>query len=502
MGFTVIFDVGTTAVKTFVYDEQLKVVGSHISEYTLITGNNSTIEMPPDAYWLGMVGGVQAIAHQRPNVLHSIEAISITTQGETLIPVDTRGNALCNAIDWLDGRATAEADKLDGIFNADTVYPVTGLGGINAQTPVSKLLNLKNTDPALVKNTYKFLLLEDYLIHKLTGEFVTEKSLMSSTGYFNINDDTLYSEILDYIEVEASKIPIILDCGETVGRLTAEASHAFGITTRPLVVTAAMDQVASAIGAGNIASGIVTETTGTALAIAATLDQPDFSHVSKPTIYRHALANKFLVFPFCLTAGIVLKWFKDEFCQLEQTKHKHDMYNVLSRLASTAPIGSNGLLLFPYFSGILTPYNDSSVKGMFYGITLNTKKPSFVRSIFEGVSYMLRENIELIEDMHLDIGKVLSLGGGAKSDVWTQIKADVLGKDISVLANNETTSLGAAMLCSVGAGMVSDVQEFSDINKPVKKFIADTGNHALYESYYLNYKKMHKVHNLMQDTFL
>lgn len=115
---------------------------------------------------------------------------------------------------------------------------------------------------------------------------------------------------------------------------------------------------------------------------------------------------------------------------------------------------------------------------------------------------MLRENIELIEDMHLDIGKVLSLGGGAKSDVWTQIKADVLGKDISVLANNETTSLGAAMLCSVGAGMVSDVQEFSDINKPVKKFIADTGNHALYESYYLNYKKMHKVHNLMQDTFL
>lgn len=494
MGNILTFDVGTTSIKTCLYDEEFRVLAKHSSEYNLITESGGIVEMNPQAYWQGVCTGTHAILKIHPLAKNSISVITITTQGETLIPVDSAGEALCNAIVWLDGRSSQEALHLGKVFSPDKYYPITGLGQVDEAAPISKILNLKNNRPDIYKNTYKFMLLEDYLIFRLTGEFVSEKSLMSSTGYFNIISDQMFTSILDYAGIPLTKFPEVLDCGNLVGKITSHAAFELGISADTVVVTGAMDQLTGALGSGNICSGIVTEITGTALVMGATTTSPGFSHPARPTIYRHTEAGKYLIVPFCMTAGVILKWFKDEFCQLESLEYGDRVYESLDSLAQRVPPGSEGLVLFPYFSGMLTPVNDMTTRGIFYGVSLNTKKEHFVRAIFESVAFMLRENIGILEQMNIPVTQIRSLGGGSKSPVWSQIKADVLNKEIVTMHDTECTSLGAAYLGALGSGLYSNMDEISSMNKIDKTYRPDNHFAQTYDEKYRVYQKLYQCH--------
>jgi len=494
MGSILTFDVGTTSIKTCLFDGQFKVLARHTAEYRLIATPGGVVEMDPQAYWRGVCEGARAIITACPMAESGISVITITTQGETLVPVDAAGLPVCNAIVWLDSRSSAEAAALRESFGSGSYYPVTGLGQVDEAAPISKILNLKRNRPDIFRRTRKFLLLEDYLIFRLTGEFVSEKSLMSSTGYFDIVRDTMFSSILDFAEIPLSLFPSVLDCGQCVGLVLPEAASELGIGGRIMVVTGAMDQLAGALGSGNIRGGIVTETTGTALVMGATTSLPDFSHPARPTIYRHVRAGSFFVLPLCNTAGIILKWFKDEFCGTETKKFGQDVYAELGRMAASVPPCADGLLVFPYFSGMLTPVSDMTTRGMFCGVSLNTKKAHFIRAILESVAFMLRENIEIMEGMGIEVAQIRSLGGGSRSDIWSQIKADVLGLDIVTMTETECPSLGAAMLGAVGAGMYRDLDEVGELNVPVKSFEPDVRNTAAYDTQYRRYRKLYQCH--------
>lgn len=494
MGYILTFDVGTTSIKTCLFDEKIQVLARHHAEYHLITAANGIVEMNPQAYWQAVCAGTRAILDSCPLAKNSISVITITTQGETLIPVDKDGEPLCNAIVWLDTRASQEAIQLAKVFAPDTYYPVTGLGQVDEAAPISKILYLKNNRPDIYTNTHKFLLLEDYLIFRLTGEYVSEKSLMSSTGYFNIISDTMYASILDYADIPLAKFPEVLDCGQIVGNIASQAAMELGISEGTVVVTGAMDQLAGAVGSGNFLSGIVTETTGTALVMGATTTSPDFSHPARPTTYRHAEAGKYLIVPWCLTAGVILKWFKDEFCQQESLEYGDRVYESLDSLAQRVPPGSEGLVLFPYFSGMLTPVNDMTTKGIFYGVSLNTKKEHFIRAIFESVAYMLRENINILEQMNIHVQQIRSLGGGSKSPVWSQIKADVTNREIVTMHDSECTSLGAAYLGALGSGMYSSLSEMSSMNKIETSYRPDNKFAKTYDEQYRIYQKLYQCH--------
>lgn len=502
MSFILTFDVGTTSVKTCLFDQTLHLVGYVNDEYELLTEEGGIVEMPPGLYWEKVKSGIKRVLETTGIGGDRVKIITITTQGETIIPVDERGGELRNAIVWLDGRAVKEGQIISERFSPENAYSVTGIPEINSHCPVSKILWLKNNEPRIYARTYKFLLLEDYLIFKFTGRFVTEKSLLSTTGYFDIVNDHLWYEVLGYMQVNPGLIPQPMECGEKVGRVRKNVAEEVGISYDSIVTTGAMDQVAAAVGAGNVTQGIITETTGTALVIAATTPKPDFNHPARVPIYRHALKGRYLAIPVCMTAGIILKWFKDEFCQQEVLKSRKEgipVYRLLDIMAENVPPLSGGVLLLPYFTGTQTPHSNPQAKGVFYGISLNSRKENFVRAIFEAVGYMLRENIELVESMGFTIKQIRSLGGGANSSVWLRMKADITGKEVFSMEQSECASLGAAALGAFAVGMLEDIEKVSIIANRIRdSFLPRIDISALYKTGYRQYKNLY---NYLQPAF-
>ena len=293
MKYFLTLDVGTTAVKAGLFSEKLDQVAFSIKEYSLYTPEIDFIELEPDTYWEKTKDAVAAVLSSSEVNVSDIVSITCTTQGETLIPIGKDGKHLSNAIVWLDSRAKSEAAFISSHFNKTDIYAITGLPEINGYCPITKILWFKKNKPDIYDLTKKFLLLEDYLIFRLTGKFATNPPLMCSTGYFNINTDKLWTEILNYCGISMDMFPEIFPSGSVIGEILPKVAFEFNLSPNTKVITGAMDQVASAIGSGNITVGTVTDTTGTAQIVAATCEKIAPIEWSPVTVYRHAVGDKF-----------------------------------------------------------------------------------------------------------------------------------------------------------------------------------------------------------------
>jgi len=499
MKYFLTFDVGTTSVKTCIFDETLHMLGYSNEEYQLITPNTGIVEAIPDRYWEAVESGTLRACENAKVSPADISSISITTQGETLIPVDVEGKALSNAIVWLDERAGEEAGALSKVFDSVAFYAKTGITELNGYVPIAKLAWIKKHQPEIYEKTYKFLLLEDYLIMRFTGAFVSEKALLSTSGWFDIAEDCIWDEMLEAAGINREKIPEALECGEIVNApVLPEVREAMGFSSEIKVVTSAMDQTTSALGAGNVVPGIIAETTGTCMCIGATVLEPNFYDPLRVNLYRHIQKGKYLLIPVCMTAGITLKWFKDEFCKWEQEQAKErgiSVYDVISEQVAKIPPLAGGLMLIPYLTGTLQPDNNPDARGIFYGVGLDTGRSHFQRAIFEAIAFMLRENVELIEAVQGSRTKeIRSLGGGAKSPVWRQIKADVNQTRILSMAEEECSSLGAAILAAVALGAYPDAETAAAFANKVSQAIEpNTELAADYDEAYRKYRKLYSV---------
>ena len=501
MKHIITLDVGTTSVKTALFTRAFDMVRSSSREYELLTPASDIVELDPEMYWRSVQDGIRDITVHSGVNPDDIAAICCTTQGETLIPVDAEGRVLHNALVWIDARARAESEYLKEKIPNDIFYQTTGIPEIGPSCPLSKVLWFKRNRADIFGKTAYFLLLEDFLIHRLTGLFVTNPSLLSSTGYFDICKNVLWERALDAIDINEKYFPKITACGSIAGTLRPPVASDLGLHSATAVVTGAMDQIASAIGAGNIQPGMVTETTGTALVIGATMDTFDAACSGGVSVYRH-YDRRFLMLPYCTTAGIVLKWFRDEFCTEEQTQASVtgvSAYDLLDTLAQGVAPGCGGLLLVPNFAGKQDPAINTAAKGVFFGVGLESQKAHFVRAIFEGVAFMLRENIEHIEKTGVAVKEIRSLGGGSKGRIWNEIKADVCGKDMITMNQTESTSLGAAILGMVALGDYPSVDAACVAACRVKNtYHPDVNNRKVYDT---AYAKSLAVYRQLKELF-
>ena len=486
-------DVGTTAVKVSLFGEDLKLIKSVINEYQLLTPKSDIVEMQPEVYWENAVAGIRSVMEQTKTPPEEVVCVTCTTQGETLIPVGANKQPLHNAIVWLDSRAGNEADIIAEKFDPAAFYAKTGLPEVNAYCPVSKMLWVKNNLPDIYAKTEKLLLLEDFFILKFSGEYATDPGLMCSTGYYDIVDNRVWDDILTAFSMDASKIPPVFPCGAVVGKLLPEVAGELGLSADTVVSTSAMDQISAAIGAGNTEAGIVQESTGTCLAVVATVDKPDLSKWSPVTVHCHGIAGKYIDLTVCQTAGIILKWFRNEFCHDIVAESGEAAFERMSELAASAPPLSKGLFLFPHFTGIQAgiqaPQADERARGVFLGAGLDVGRDCFIRAIMESVGYMLRENIEM---MRVEPSHVIALGGGSKSDVWCQIKANILGNKIVVMETEEIASLGAAMLGGAACGLFPDLPGAAEVFSQSKTFSPETETVAAYKRGYERYLKLYE----------
>lgn len=496
-----VIDIGTTAVKASLYDRSLKPLGREGAEYQLLTAHGGIVEFEAEAYWRVVCETAGKLFKRHPEL--SVEGICVTTQGETMIPVDEDGKALHRAVVWLDGRAEGQGKRISELAGKDAFYRSTGVVECNGFCPVSKLLWFKEELPSVYENARYFLLLEDLILHRLAGRFVTEKSLLTTTGYFHLGKDRVWTELLEQLELDANKIPSALECGEIVGQTTPEAMESLGLAHPATVVAGAMDQVAAALGAGNFEKGVVTEITGTAMCIGATIAKAELTLGSNVPVYRHFAPDRYLALPVCMTAGIVLKWFKDELCHQEQEAAKAQgraVYDVLGELAADADPLAGGVTLLPYFAGSMQPDPMPTAKGVLYGLTLDTRKQDMIRAIMEGVGFMLRENLELLrETLGLAVTEVRTMGGAAKSEVWNGIKADITGLSIAVMENHECTSAGAAALCAVALAWYPTASEAtSQVNAVACRARPNPERVKTYEH---GYRKFQRIYTALRPIF-
>ena len=486
------FDVGTTSTKGSLFNETLQVVASCEQEYTVLTPENDYVEMDPCVYW-------DTFKWITGNLLTHVDAeeisvVSITTQGETFIPVDRAGKPLYNAIVWLDSRAKNEAFDISQKFDDDRFYRTFGMPNVSAAMPVAKLLWFMRNCRDLYEKTYKFLLLEDYLIYKLTGLFVSEESLLSSTGYFDINENRYSREMLEICNIDEDKLPMIVKSSTSVGNISSHVAKETGLSPKTTVATSAMDQISSAVGIGNILPGRISETTGTALVVSATVQLPNYDNAMKVPYYRH-YHDGYICMPYSSTAGILVKWFKDNFLDslvAEGKKQNRSPYDLMDKLAENVPAGSNGLITLPHFAGRCSPRFDPDATGVFYGVGLQSRREHFIRSIYEGVGFVLRENLEFLEMNGIKSDVLYSVGGGSQSALWTQIKSDICRKEIVVPEIYQTTSVGAAILGGVSAGIFSDVAQACSCLKYASEFHPNEKNAMIYDDLFDTYLKLNQ----------
>lgn len=490
MGFFLTFDVGTTAMKCILFDTEFREVFYANKEYSIEAREQGNAEIDAETYFQTFCRCVEEILAAGVSG-DDITSITFTTQGETLIPVDENGEPLLKAIVWLDTRAGEEAKLIQRQIPESEIYRMTGLCGIDGALPAAKILWIYRNRPDLYQKTHKFLLLEDYLIFRLTGRYVSEKSLQSSTGWYDIIGETYDKRMLEVCKLDAAKLPEILPCGTIVGTVREEIAARCGLSKETVVTTGAMDQISSAIGVGNVKEGMCTETTGTALVVGATTGSPVFDESNPITIYKH-FDEKFIYMPYCNTAGMALKWFKDKIMPYaaEEAKARNiSAYDVITERAAYSPVGSRGVTMLPQLSE----------QGAFLGITLAAEVSDLARSVLEGVAYMLRDIVEQVEAQKVVVNELYSLGGGSYSPLWCQIKADVCKKNIVCIDYAQTTSLGAAILASVAVGTYADVEEALRVRKGTKRIVTPKEeNYAAYDAGYARYKKYLNVYSTQE----
>jgi xylulokinase len=482
-------DAGTTSVKAGLFHITGTCLAIAREEYQLDTPSAERAQLDPDIYWQACIHTVREVigaCHADPG---EVIGLAVSSQGETTITLDGKGQPLYPALVWVDNRATAQAEVMARELG-DQVYRHTGIPEVLATWPACKIRWIRENEPEIFTRASKFLLVQDYLIYKLTGRFVTDGSISCTSCLFDITTGDWWPAGLVAAGVDRSRLAEIVPPGSMVGELSPSAAKELGLTTTTKVVTGGMDQSVGALGAGNIKPGVISESTGAALAIQATIIDPAMDRSGVVPVYWHSVPGLFLFVPVCPTAGMAFKWLRDTFFQdalKNSVKEGQDSYDLLTSLAVGIPPGSDGLVMLPHLMGAFSPVPNNAARGAFVGFTLSHTQGHFVRALLEGVAFMLQQNLESIESTGILIHEIRSMGGGARSPLWNQIKADVCAKPILTLENEETALLGDAILAGVACGEYSSIEEGCKNLVKVKQTLSPGPDTVTYSKAYQRY---------------
>ncbi len=484
-------DAGTTSIKAALFDTSGRCLAIGREEYSLETPSADRVELDAEIYWQACVKAVRHAVAQAGINPAAVKGIGVSSQGETVTPIGRDGAPLGPAIVWLDNRAADEADFLSRQLDPDTLYRITGINEVVPTWTACKLLWLKRNQPELFAATHKFLLVQDWLVFRLTGRYVTEAAVSSSTMLYDIVQDDWRAELLELAGVSRAQLAEPARAGIAIGGLNEQAAEALGLPQGTPVTMCGMDQCAGAVGAGNIAPGFVSETTGAALAVQASLAQFTLERRVNLPVVHHSAPGLFLVCPFGSTGGMTLKWFRDTFGELEMQKAQEaglDAYDLLCEQAAQAEPGCGGLVMLPHLTGASSPEYNPFARGVFYGFTLYHRKSHFIRAVLEAVAFLLRRNLELMSSAGLQFYEVRSTGGGARSPLWRQIKADVCNLPVATLEESETALLGDAMQAAVAVGIYPSLQQAAEKMVRLADRLQPTPAHVpVYEQAYQRY---------------
>jgi len=501
MAYIMGIDVGTTGSKTLLIGEGGGVIASATVEYPMYTPHPLWAEQDPADWWQATVEAIQKVLVDVD--ASEVKGLGLTGQMHGLVLLDGAGEVLRPCIMWNDQRTGPQCAEITGRLGLDRIIEWTAnpvLPGFTAP----KIVWVRENEPQVYARVARVLLPQDFIRHKLTGEFATDKAGASGTSLFNVVDRTWSQEMLHALDIPTEWLSPAYEGPEVTGTVTCQVARLTGLPDGLPVVAGGGDQEAQAVGTGIVRQGLVSATLGTSGVVFAHTDKPQVDRQGRLQSYCHAVPGRWHVMGVMLSAGGSFRWFRDTLGRLEKVMAgvtSRDPYEYLTAEAAGAPVGSEGLIFLPYLTGERMPHSDPNARGVFFGLTVRHDKPHLVRAVLEGVAYGLRDLLELIRDFGLEIEQVRASGGGARSQVWRQILADVFATELVTINVTEGAAYGAALLAGVGAGIYSSVEDACDATIRVVTRIEPKAEHAeVYDAYYPVYQSLYGALKPAFDT--
>ncbi|HCW54635.1 MAG TPA: xylulokinase [Clostridium sp.] len=489
-------DIGTSGTKTALFDEDGKTIATATFGYDLFQPKVGYAEQNPDDWWDACVKGIRAVIDKSNVQSIDIKGIGLSGQMHGLVLLDKDNKVIRKSIIWCDQRTEKECEYITEKIGKERLIKITGNPAMTGFT-LSKLLWVRNNEPENYKKINKILLPKDYIRFKLTNVFATEVSDASGMQMLDINTRSWSDELLNDLEIDKNILADVYESVVVSGKVSSEAAELTNLSEGTPVVGGAGDQAAGAIGSGIVKEGVISTVIGTSGVVFASTDTPKFDKDGRVHTLCHAVPGKWHVMGVTQGAGLSLNWFKKTFCakEIEDSKKQNvDVYDLLTQEAAQSKPGSNGVTYLPYLMGERTPHLDPNVKGGFFGVSLINNHNDFVRSVLEGVSFSLKNCLDIIEDMNVKVEDVRVSGGGAESAVWRQILADIFQYPLNTVKASEGGALGVAILAGVGAGIYPSVEEACEriIEKADNKVTPNTELRETYEKVYAVYNSLYE----------
>lgn len=486
-------DIGTSGCKAAVFNSDGQQLALAYKEYNVIFTGDGGVELDSKEVMDKCFQVIKACnAQVAPE---SVKALAISSQGEAFTAIAESGKYLSNAMVSSDRRSAPYVNKWVEEFGGERLYQITGHTAHSIFT-LFKLLWLKENRPDIWKRARKFLCFEDLLHYQLGIDPMIGWSLAGRTMLFDVRKHCWSSAILSILGLEETKLARPVQAGIIAGRVGIEIAQDLGFSEELFVVSGGHDQICNALGAGVVKPGMAMYASGTVECISPCFAKPIFSAELKENnlcIYDHAIAGLYTSVAYSLTGGNILKWFRDEFAGEVIESAKKTGRDAYERILESAWDKPTGLLVLPYFTPSGTPYFDTETKGAIFGLRISTKRGEFIRALLEGITLEMRLNLDIMEKSGYRIDELSVVGGGAKSKKWSQIKADVTGKNINILNITEAGCLGAAMLaCAACSG--KNIYELADKWVQVEShLVPDQKNHHIYRAKFAKYKDLYKA---------
>jgi len=503
MGYLLGIDAGTSTVKAALYDPDRGLVAETRVECPATYEKGDMAEIDMGRYWEACTECLASLSGNRAaGGLRDVAALAVSSQGVTFVPVDRDGRELRPGIVYYDSRAVSEAVELNRRFSAETIYEITGQPVSPETFEAPKLLWLRNHEPDLYGAIHKILLVHDYLVYKLTGRFACVPPLVSSSLLFDVRTKRWWDDMLTFLDLSPDRLPPLFNPGELIGTVSVKASAETGLPAGALVAAGAIDQVCGMTGVGNICPGIISESTGSVLAVHAVSERFFNDRSAGIHHFTGGVGGTYALIGISPTAGSAFNWFKDTFCMKElddALRTGTDVFTFLTGLAESIPSGSGGLVMLPYLSGKGSPHPDPLYRGFWFGMKLHHTKGHFVRSLLESVAFILRSICDMFRDNGFEVTEIRSFGGGSRSALWNRIKADVCGLPIRTSAVGEPGCLGAAILAGVGSGIFGSIHEGCGLLvRDGDVYYPEDRNVRIYDDYYTTFRHWDETVRQMQ----
>lgn len=479
-------DVGTTCCKCQLFSEKGDILEYFTREYDFkkIDGE---LYVDVNAVWQNVKEMIAQVAKK-----HEISSFCVSSLGEAFVLLDKEDNLLFYPMLYTDPRGEVEAEEIKEKIGEEKAFRITGVLP-HSMYSLSKLLWIKKNAPTAFEKADKALLVCDYIGYMLTGERVIDYALASRTGAFDVEKLCFSKEVLEEISVPISLFSKPCRAGAIVAPIKEELVLELGIKGNPVLVLGSHDQVCSAIGAGAIGAGDSVDGMGTVECITVLFDKkPENLQMGKqgyPCV-PYAVEGLYCTYILNYSCGSTINWLRKKIMH----DYKGEERNFFTYIEKEMTDEPSGILTLPYFSGNATPYQDLNAKGVILGLTTQTQDWQLYRSIMEGTAMEMRVNAETVEKYGISLKNIVATGGGANSEKWLQIKADIQNVAIKTLRSSEGGLCGCALLQAVAMGGAKDLAEAKEIFVQYgKEFLPRADKGAAYDTQYNKYKKIYKT---------